>query len=654
MNLRPWQPALLALGIALAAPSLAHATTTYCVHQPADACAAGAVDEGANLPAAMTAADQTNDNTVSIGPGTYSSIGGFNATGPGQRIQIIGAGAGQTILTASAASSPVIRLDDGAFGARLSGVTIAETGTGQGGAVTARTDVDHVRIEVPASATSAPAINMAGGSLTDSTITSALPFGNEGIGVTSTGTTLLERDAITAQIGVRVAGGTLTAHDLRVGFAFEGIHATNDGSQATLDGGVLTAVPTATFPIALIAEGGGDLTARSTTLIGLPAPTGVGVEVNPTAGHTSSAVLQNSIVRGFANAVVRYAGGTAANLTLGADDLTLPADSGAGGTYTPNTNVDVDPGFVDPAGGDYHLRWSSALIDAGNACNLQCQTVPDLDGLTRPIDGNGDGTAARDIGAYEYGHRAPAVTAASATPGTVAPNGAVTFSATGADPDVGDPLQYSWTFDDGAAAPGQSVVHSFATAGPHTATVTLTDPWSLASAPATATVTVAVPPVSPPPIVKPPAKDTTRPVLSKLKLSHTLFAVAPTATKTSARALRAAAKAKRKPPPPRGTKVTFKLSEVATVVLTIDHKSTSSACVTRNRKRHHSTTACTTYKRTGTITRKQLGLGTASISFSGRIGTRKLGHGTYRLRASATDPAGNKAKTSPELTFTIV
>jgi len=62
--------------------------------------------------------------------------------------------------------------------------------------------------------------------------------------------------------------------------------------------------------------------------------------------------------------------------------------------------IQGDPAFVDPAGGDFHLRANSLAIDvapAGDAADR------DLDGLPRDIDlanaPNGEGP--RDLGAYE-------------------------------------------------------------------------------------------------------------------------------------------------------------------------------------------------------------------------------------------------------------
>jgi predicted outer membrane repeat protein len=78
------------------------------------------------------------------------------------------------------------------------------------------------------------------------------------------------------------------------------------------------------------------------------------------------------------------------------------------------TNLSLDPHLRDPANEDYHLVAGSPLIDAG----LTDEAPPtDLDGESRPIDGNGDGIAAADIGADEY--NAPPVTATpTATPTT--------------------------------------------------------------------------------------------------------------------------------------------------------------------------------------------------------------------------------------------
>jgi hypothetical protein len=61
-------------------------------------------------------------------------------------------------------------------------------------------------------------------------------------------------------------------------------------------------------------------------------------------------------------------------------------------------NISADPRFVDPASGDYHLRFGSPCIDAGTVAGL----VADFEGAPRPFDGDGDGVARYDIGADEW------------------------------------------------------------------------------------------------------------------------------------------------------------------------------------------------------------------------------------------------------------
>jgi len=66
-------------------------------------------------------------------------------------------------------------------------------------------------------------------------------------------------------------------------------------------------------------------------------------------------------------------------------------------------NINADPLFVDPAGGDYHLQAGSPCIDAGDPAYWPQPGEVDLDGQRRVWDGDGDGLSYVDMGVDEYG-----------------------------------------------------------------------------------------------------------------------------------------------------------------------------------------------------------------------------------------------------------
>jgi serine protease len=621
-----------AVVFALASASSATAAPqTYCVHQGGD-CAVGQIDVGSDLQTALDGAVTNPGSTVLIGPGTYTHAGGFAAT-PSVAVDmtITGAGAGRTVIEATG-SSPVFVLQLRATTAStLSGVTIGITSNVTGyGLILDGATANGIAVTLEPGAGLVYGAQVLGGATIEH---STIQGGNVAVLANISPATLLD-DTLSAPTGISSGGTTLTGQDLRISGANVAVAADGATDSTTIDG-LLAIVNTGASQSAVQANNGATLVVRSATLVDVGTAASTGVFAAGVSANTSL-TFSDSIVRGFTTANGRAAsGGGAADLTLNNDDIALVTNLGVPGTFTHTGDVDADPLFVNPAAGDYRLRFGSPAIDAGGNCASICQTVPDLDGLVRPIDGNGDGTAVRDMGAFEYGRRAPTARAAGTSAAVGQP---VTFDASGSsDPDDGDALSYAWTFDDGSTASGAVASHAFATPGAHAGTVTVSDPSGLTAA-AAASVTVAA------------VKDTTAPGISALKLSHSTFAVAKGSTATVAAAA-ATSKAH-----PKGTTIRFRLSEAAKVTFAIARRTqgikVGKSCVAPSRKHRHGK-ACTRYVKVGSLTRRSERVGADSLAFTGRLGHKALHTGHYRLTLTATDSSGNlsKAKTA---SFTIV
>lgn len=283
---------------------------------------------------------------------------------------------------------------------------------------------------------------------------------------------------------------------------------------------------------------------------------------------------------------------------FGSDTLT-----GAGGVDTLNGNAGDDSAFARDGGADTVL------------CSVGTDSVTTDDPGVDSIDASCENVVFDDTIAPDTMITAgPQGTIATATP---------TFEF--ASSEAGS--TFECRTDLGAFGPCSSPF-SLAplTGGPHAFDVRARDGNGNADAtPASASFTVDVP--SP----DVPSQDTTRPILSRYRLSPSRF-------RSARRGASIAAVT------PVGTRIVHALSEDATVRFTVERASRGRRVGRSCRKpsaRNRGGARCTRYTRLRGRFDQGGSRGTNRLTFTGRLGSRALRPGSYRLGARALDAAGN-------------
>jgi hypothetical protein len=189
-----------------------------------------------------------------------------------------------------------------------------------------------------------------------------------------------------------------------------------------------------------------------------------GVPVTETAIVVAGgqAAVQDTILANHATGIQRMAGTVdeRANLFFHTDVPTT------GGVFSHGGDVIGDPHFANVAQDDYHIGAGSAAIDKA------IEPVPavnvDFEGEARPFGPQ------PDIGFDEYVPKALSGLQIAVNPLPSTPLGASTsFTATLSAGTA--PITYTWDFGDGAAATGAQVMHTYATVGSFTVTLTATN-----------------------------------------------------------------------------------------------------------------------------------------------------------------------------------
>ncbi|MBI4897324.1 MAG: PKD domain-containing protein [Actinobacteria bacterium] len=473
--------AALLLVCAASAPA-----ATFCVN--VSGCAGGPGNNYGTLGAALTAASgSSGTDRVEIASGTYSGPFTLGSTNP---VDIVGVGATRPTLTAPAVNNSLV-LTMNADGSSLKNVAIAipaaDGNTGlrldkwtsvDGVSVTGAGSTNAIGISVSSHNSSILTgldVNLDWGSGNDSTALSLYAAnsakvynsslrGCTAVAVDTSNNVDLQRLRTIADNGVFFwnSSGTLSSSLLRYSTpALKGYHY---GLRVNNTSGATQTVYSANNTIA---ANGANIASGVVSSASSPGTNNFYVNSNAITGLSASAFVDGTGTNNVSVSYSRY--DVAPPLAVGASNALLTGDFG----------------FTDAAGGDYSLRRSSSLVDAGDPGTISTGVLPipsalDLAGENREVNAIGTDAAARDIGAYEVQNAAPvaAISVLTPNPSTSAP---VSFSSAGSSEPDGDAVSYLWSFDDGTTISTPNAQRLWNVAGIQTVRLTVTDSTGLSN-----------------------------------------------------------------------------------------------------------------------------------------------------------------------------
>jgi hypothetical protein len=427
--------ALLA-SLALCAPA---AATTFCVPTFHAACPNNGTNVAlANIETAMqTSSSDGNADVISIDNLSVSNPNTITPSGS-DGLTIQGTGPASEITTTSVANEFVLNLASDARSVTVQDLTIAVPASmpaDQGAATQISGDtlenVDIVSRNPGAIGSSGITTWIGGGTFRGGEIrpegagalNSAIASGSP-----ATGAMLVERatiDSALSALSLSTPAATLAVRRTEVANPLQVGIAAAAGSTAVENTVITTS---GHFPLVAIANSANNatLTADHLTIVntGFSNLAGLDVSVIGSSAGDANATLTNSVMRGYDLAYQRQV----ANLATGEANLAIrhsnvPAagasDPGDAGTLDIAVgNITADPLFASAT--DFHLLAGSPSIDAGDPA--AGGLAVDFDGAPRPADGNADGIARRDQGAYELQPPAPPPPPPTPTPAdTTAP-----------------------------------------------------------------------------------------------------------------------------------------------------------------------------------------------------------------------------------------
>jgi hypothetical protein len=400
--------ATIVLGAAL--PSMA-AATDYCV-TPNTNC--GQNNVGTFQDALDQAASADDPDRIFLGADTYGpppGQDGFVYSASNAPVEIIGSGRGQTTITGREFGVEGVLDLFGGPGSSVHDLTVQiprNVAANFTGLLTVNTAqrVDVTEDTVQANPHQG-AMLFQGGVMEDSNVKLESPQKTTGVllGVPIQGTPpALRRSVVQAATGVRIDGGGTIERSRVIGTNAGVVAASNDStirdSFLTITGSFGTVLRANSAPNADT-----NVTADGLTIFASDMPDigGVAVSTGPAPSKNAHITLTNSIVRGGFDPLSAFAGGSGlGTISASYSDYDPSGNIEFGGSAKISesnvSNVGDAVGFSEETGSAFALLPGSPLIDAGDP------TAPqglDLHGDPRVADGDGDGVARRDLGAFE-------------------------------------------------------------------------------------------------------------------------------------------------------------------------------------------------------------------------------------------------------------